>query len=581
MSKDVRVKTERVDDIPLLFAELKRMGVQELLDKYFPAHGNRQGLSMGEVTLVWLSHILSQADHRMNHVQNWVENHIESIGQCLGKALVGLDLSDDRLGKVLKELSDDSKWKGFEEELSQSQIQVYDLKTERVRLDSTTASGYWEENKEGLLQRGHSKDHRPDLSQVKIMLATLDPLGLPITSAILSGNRSDDGLYTPAVEQVRETIGKRGLLYVGDCKMGSLSTRQFIQSGGDYYLCPLSKNQVSSEEMQQYLLAVKEEKVKLEEVCYEYANGKSEVIAKGYEQIHTCYSQQEDTEYTWEERRLVVYSFSHAKSGKSALQARIDKTKKELESLNQPCRGKKPCSDIESFTKLATNIITHNRVQSLFVLHFYEQIEQRTQRAYRDRPARVLEKRRFRVDYTLDSDAVDTQMQVLGWRVYATNHPLADFSLPQAVAVYRQEYLIEHGFGRFKGQPLSLTPMFLHREDHIKGLIRLLSIGLRLLTLVESQLRRALFLEQSSLAGLYAGNPKRSTTQPTTERILAAFKEITLVIIDYGTELYAHLTSLSPLQQKILQLLNFPFEIYTRLLLQSDWTLDKFEAKNG
>ena len=570
MSKDVSVKTERVDDIPLLFAELKRMGVQELLDKYFPAHGNRQGLSMGEVTVVWLSHILSQADHRMNHVQNWVENHIESIGQCLGKAIVGLDLSDDRLGKVLKELSDDSKWKGFEEELSQSQIQVYDLKTERVRLDSTTASGYWEENKEGLLQRGHSKDHRPDLSQVKIMLATLDPLGLPITSAILSGNRSDDGLYTPAVEQVRETIGKRGLLYVGDCKMGSLSTRQFIQSGGDYYLCPLAKNQVSSEEMQQYLLAVKEEKVKLEEVCYEYANGKSEVIAKGYEQVHTCYFQQEDTEYTWEERRLVVYSFSHAKSGKCALQARIDKTKKELESINQPCRGKKPCSDIESFTKLATNIIIHNRVQSLFVLDFYEQIEQRTQRAYRDRPARVLEKRRFRVDYTLDSDAVDKQMQVLGWRVYATNHPLADFSLPQAVAVYRQEYLIEHGFGRFKGQPLSLTPMFLQREDHIKGLIRLLSIGLRLLTLVEFQLRHALFLEQSSLAGLYAGNPKRSTTQPTTERILAAFKEITLVLIDYGTELYAHLTSLSPLQQKILQLLNFPIEIYTRLLLQSD-----------
>ena len=158
-----------------------------------------------------------------------------------------------------------------------------------MRLDSTTASGYWEENKEGLLQRGHSKDHRPDLSQVKIMLATLDPLGLPIASEILSGNRSDDGLYVPAVEEVRKTIGKRGLLYVGDCKMGSLSTRQFIQSGGDYYLCPLAKNQVSAEEMQQYLLLVKEEKVKLEEVSYEYANGKSAVIAKGYEQVYTCH----------------------------------------------------------------------------------------------------------------------------------------------------------------------------------------------------------------------------------------------------------------------------------------------------
>jgi len=58
--------------------------------------------------------------------------------------------------------------------------------------------------------------------------------------------------------------------------------------------------------------------------------------------------------------------------------------------------------------------------------------------------------------------------------------------------------------------------------------------------------------------------------QPTTERIFVAFKEITLVFFDSRTEIYAHLTSLSPLQQKILQLLNFPLEIYSRLLLQSD-----------
>ena len=124
-----------------------------------------------------------------------------------------------------------------------------------------------------------------------------------------------------------------------------------------------------------------------------------------------------------------------SQSGETALQARIDKTKKELESLNQPCRGKKPCSDLESFTKLATNIIIHNRVQSLFVLDFHEHIEQRTQRAYGDRPARVIEKRQFRVDYTLDTDAVESQMQSLAWRVYATNYPSADLSLAQAVAV--------------------------------------------------------------------------------------------------------------------------------------------------
>ena len=69
MKKPVAITTERVDDIPLLLAQLKRMGVQELMDEYFPTHGNWQGLSLGHIAVVWLIHILSQADHRLSHVQ--------------------------------------------------------------------------------------------------------------------------------------------------------------------------------------------------------------------------------------------------------------------------------------------------------------------------------------------------------------------------------------------------------------------------------------------------------------------------------------------------------------------------------
>ena len=82
MNKPVTVKTERVDDIPLLFAQLKRMRVQELLDEHIQTHGNWQGLSLGNVAVVWLSHILSQADHRLNHVQPWLENHLETVREC-------------------------------------------------------------------------------------------------------------------------------------------------------------------------------------------------------------------------------------------------------------------------------------------------------------------------------------------------------------------------------------------------------------------------------------------------------------------------------------------------------------------
>ena len=101
--------------------------------------------------------------------------------------------------------------------------------------------------------------------------------------------------------------------------------------------------------------------------------------------------------------------------------------------------------------------------------------------------------------------------------------------------------------------------------------MRLLSIGLRLLTLVEFQVKRALEVDKSKLEGIYAGNPRRATAQPTTERLLVSFKEITIIFIAVGTEIYTELTTLNPLQQKILQLLNFPSDIYTRLSSQSDY----------
>jgi transposase len=181
MNKPTILKTERVDDIPLLLAQLERMGVQELLDEHFPTNGNWQGLSLGQVAIVWLSHILSQADHRMNQVQSWAEKRIESLGILVGQEVRGLDLSDDRLESVVFNLSKDESWNSFEQDLSQRQLQVYDLKPERVRLDSTSVSGFWDENKEGLFRYGHSKDHRPDLPQMKLMMATLDPLGLPMS----------------------------------------------------------------------------------------------------------------------------------------------------------------------------------------------------------------------------------------------------------------------------------------------------------------------------------------------------------------------------------------------------------------
>ena len=82
MKETLNLETERVDDIPLLIAHMQRMKIAELLDKHIPVHGNRKGLSLGKVTIIWLAHILSEASHRMNHVRNWAEQRQEVLRSC-------------------------------------------------------------------------------------------------------------------------------------------------------------------------------------------------------------------------------------------------------------------------------------------------------------------------------------------------------------------------------------------------------------------------------------------------------------------------------------------------------------------
>jgi transposase len=72
-------------------------------------------------------------------------------------------------------LSDDERWQAFEGGLNQQLLRVDGLRPERVRLDRTTASGDWSVPEDGLLQFGHSEDHRPDLPQVKVARSAVDP----------------------------------------------------------------------------------------------------------------------------------------------------------------------------------------------------------------------------------------------------------------------------------------------------------------------------------------------------------------------------------------------------------------------
>jgi len=565
MNEPLTIRTERVDDIPLLLAQMQRMGLARLLDAHFPTHGNRAGLSLGVVTTIWLTHVLSQADHRMNRVQPWAERRLETLRGCSDASLQVRDLGDDRLADVLQHLSDDERWRAFEQELTGHLVRVYDLHADCVRLDSTTASSYGAVNEDGLLQWGHSKDHRPDLPQLKVMLATLDPLGLPLATEVLSGERADDPLYLPAIARVRTCLNTVGLLYVGDCKMAALATRASIQAAGDYYLCPLSAIQVPADVLAQQLRALRASGEPITKVERTGADGQTLCIAQGYELIETITTQIEGISCTWAERRLLMQSLAAAQAAERALQTRLKQAQMALADLTVRRQGKLVLTDRAAVEQAVADIVAHFRVEGLLVVTVSEQVNEQSVRAYRQRSATVRTSRQFTISSEVETEALASAVEQLGWRVYATNEPTDGLCLAQAVEAYRDEYLVERNFGRLKGHPLSLSPMYVERDDHATGLVRLLSLALRVLTLLEFVVRRQLAQQGAALAGLYAGNPKRATTHPTTERLLEAFQEITLTIVVEPHQTRRHVTALSALQQRVLALLEFTPTIYTKL----------------
>jgi len=446
--------------------------------------------------------------------------------------------------------------------LGQELLRVYDLAPECVRVDMTTASHAGPVTEEGLFQFGYSKDRRPDAPQVKVGLATLDPLGLPLASVVVPGDRADDPLYVPLIRQARAVVGRRGVLYVGDCKMGALATRATVEDGYNYYLCPLAATQVPPETLDAYLAEARAggppERIERAGV-----DGTLEHLADGYERAEACATIIEGwMDVTWTERRLLIRSVAQATAAETALRARMARAQQALADLTVARRGTRRLDTVEAARAATAAVLTRYDVARVVHVAVSEDIQERAMRAYADRPARVRQERTIHVHATVDTDALAAAVARLGWRVYATNAPAAILSVTQAVLAYRQEYLVERGFGRLKGRPLSLTPLYLERDDHVTGLIRLLTIALRVLTTLDYAARTRLAQEQRALPGLYAGNPTRATTRPTAELLLTAFKDITLTVVCTPHRTLRHLTALSPTQHDILALLGFAPDIY-------------------
>lgn len=575
MDNSLQLTHERVDDVPLLLGFLIKLGLPQILDRHLPAHPLHQGLSNGWLIAVWITYILSQADHRKCHVRDWATGLHHTLESVTGQSFRPVDFTDDRLTLVLQRLSDPTVWGLLEADLWQSTCDVYELPVERIRLDSTTSYGYHTVTEGGLMQLGHSKDHRPDLPQLKLMAAAAEPTGMLVASDVHPGDAADDPLYLPLIRWVRELLGRTGLLYTGDCKMAALETRGEIDAHGDFYLTPLPMTGETQKQFEAWVDAAINGPKREELVNIRMGD---DLVGRGYEferiQTILCGS----TEHAWTERVLIVRSEPIAQSQAMALERRLAKAEVAIRGLTPPPgRGKPQYTTGWELERAVAMVLAEYDVEGLLEVNWTREEICQTRYVGRgrggpNRPTKTEWTIRYQItEVRRNTQAIQDRFARMGWRALVTNVPAQRLTLVEAVLAYRGGWCVERDFHQLKDQPLGISPLFVRRDDQVVGLTRPLTLALRVLTLFEVLVRRGQKQAGEKLKGLYSGQASRTTEAPTAVRVLKAIAkaEITLTRAETEDGSCWHLTPLPELLRRVLAYLGLPETVYTRLVMNS------------
>jgi transposase len=576
---DLVIITERVDDVALLIGQMVKMGLPEILDRHIPRHWTQRGLSWGWTAVIWLASIVTEGDHRKVSVETYLKGMHHTLSRLTAQVIEPLDLSDDRLSHLLKHLSKPAYWHQIEHDLNARSIAVYDLSQDVIRCDATTVSGEHEVTAGGLLQFGHSKDD-PTRPQIKVMMGSLDPLGMPLATDVLSGERADDGLYIPIIERMRSGLHKTGLLFVGDCKRSALDTRAYLVRHQDWYLSPLPLTGATAEAMDPWITAgvTKSDMGELVRIWRTNDRGHAVLAAEGYEFERTCAAPGGVVDAgAWRERVVVVRSPMHADQQAAGLEKRLRHAETQLASLTPPRgRGKRHITAEATLMEAIALVLKEHRVDGLLRVAWEKQVEQTTQYVGRGRGSvhrekRVIEHTRYHITQVArQEDHIAALRQRFGWKTFVTNAGPKRLSLQDVVLCYRHEYRVERIFHRLKSR-VQIAPLFVKLNEQIEGLTYLLTLGVRVLTVTEFVLRRSLEHAQASLPGLHPENKHKVTDKPTAERILNAFSDVSLTIIKHaaGEDILRRLTPLSGVQADILQRLGLGATLYAQLEIQA------------
>jgi transposase len=532
---------ERLDHLGIVAGVCQEIGLVEYFDCL--DEQIRARVSLGQAVLAMVLNGLGFSNRRLYLVPQFFQH--KPIERLIGPGVAPDDLNDDCLGRALDWLTAHDLTALFAG-LAYQARRRFAVAAEAVHVDSTSFAvegAYAREDdaaNETLIRitYGYSRDHRADLKQWQLSLATTTS-GVPIGLQVLDGNASD---RTPLAQQVAEVVyqfrteGEAEPIYVADSALYTEATMTDLHHKGVWWVSRVPETLLQAKALV----------------------AEASVDWQGTEALRWAERTVVIGDRT--ERWIVVQSAEGLEQQQAILQQRVEKDRQawheRLRALEQRTFACEPDAQV-ALTE------AERAAPSWLTLSLH--LEATARYAKRGRPrADTAPQQVWKVGGTVsvNEGAVQAEVARKAKFIIATNVPPTRQGVEELIRLYKAQSGVERGFAFLK------DPLFLASSVFVKKVERVMATGfvmvlcLLVYRLAEHRIRQRLAQTQVTVPDQL----KKPTQRPTLRWLFQCFEGISLVLMEQEKRREVmQVTGLTDLHRLILGLLGPPYEKYYEL----------------
>jgi transposase len=531
-----QILVKQLGALPAIREYLERLQLKERVDAVAPVRDVAR-LTNGDVVLALVANRLT-APRPLYDVVAWAEGW--AVEETLGIAPSALN--DDRLGRCLDDIA--AVHDRLRGDLTVQAVAAFGLEARTVRWDLTSVlvTGEYPPEEQAAeyaqVRYGYSSGRQ---KQVRYLQVTTDDGAVPIWDRVHDGNTTDVATVIETMEALRAHARCSDFVLVGDSKLLSEPNRRALLATGVGYLAPLAR----TPDLDAAFLAIPPEQlVPLDYVSVREAGKPPEerTTYHGFtSHLEVGVPDPDGGERRQRLQRLFVLSSEEQAACRRNRARQRERAEAEIAKLVARV-GSRWYPTAERARAKIEVILAQRRLTDLYQVSCDEADGRPT------------------VTCDLIPAALARAEALDGYYVLETTRAPEDATPSALLAQWKGQWQIEQRHRTAKG-PLRVRPLFVTSNQRIVGLITILGIALMVFSLLERAARRALG-PLAKVPNLLAGHV---AARPTGDNLLKALQTISLVTLELAGTRHRAPSTLTPLHQTVLHLLDVPETAYDRL----------------